>query len=80
MNDNATIYEAGNGFPEAGDYVPGRDGNLYYIIEMGCTINTGRGPGQANWMRAEVEEACWSDLPEEGEDEDYIFPASLVPD
>jgi hypothetical protein len=44
----ATIYEAGNGFPDTGDYVQGDDGNLYQVIELGPRIMTGSRSGESN--------------------------------
>lgn len=71
---NATIQERGNGFPSAGDYVPGDDGNLYLIVSTGGNICT-HGPGVANDIEAVVELADWDDC-----DEDEEFPAMVITD
>lgn len=68
----AIITEAGNGFPEAGDYVSGDDGNLYRVITHDSRIQTGQSPGAGNWIRAIVELADWDDV----ESDDDVFPAS----
>ena len=68
----ATITERGNGFPAAGDYVPGDDGELYRVVGIGSRIQTGRA-GQGNWVTAEVELASWSDC-----DEDEVCEALVV--
>jgi hypothetical protein len=70
---NATIEERGNGFPPVGSYVPGDDGNLYRVVSFHGPIQTGRGAGAANWVRATVEPADWEDCPE-GEE----FPAMAI--
>jgi hypothetical protein len=44
----ATIYEAGNGFPVVGDYVPGDDGSLYQVTELGPRILTGSRSGESH--------------------------------
>lgn len=63
----ATIHERGNGLPTADFYVPGNDGELYRIVSI-----DGR---SANYVRATVELADWSDCAEED-----VFPASAVID
>ena len=68
---DATIHEAGNGLPVAGDYVPGNDGNLYLVLSVG-RIETGRSPGAGDWCTAEVEDADWDDC-----DEGDEFPAEV---
>lgn len=69
----AEIGERGNGFPDAGDYVPGDDGELYRIVELAsCAIST-HGPGRANTICAFVESAGWDDCEEED-----VFPASAT--
>lgn len=70
-----TISERGNGFPGAGDYVPGDDGELYLILRMGRNILTGQARyGVANSVPGcEVVLADWDDC-----DEDEIFPASAI--
>jgi len=72
MSMKATIEERGNGFPTAGDYVPG-DGQLYRVVSIDTRIETGSAAGCANWVRATVEEAEWDDCPE-GEE----YPASVI--
>jgi hypothetical protein len=57
----ATIYERGNGFPKAGDYVLSYDGNIYRVVRMGTRIETGS-PGVSNHIPdCEVELADWDD-------------------
>jgi hypothetical protein len=68
----ATIYEAGNGLPDAGDYVPGDDGNLYRVVSTDSRIQTGS-PGVGNHVAATVELADWSDC-----DEDDQHPSRCV--
>lgn len=71
---NATISERGNGFPSAGDYVPGDDGELYQVLSIGSRIHTEPGgSGGANWVTAQVELADWSDCDNSAE-----FPALCV--
>jgi len=73
-NSNASIAEAGNGFPDIGDYVS-CDGELWLIKNMSNQINTG-GMGCGNWCYASLELADWGDL---GEDEEP-FPAHATMD
>lgn len=70
-----TIEERGNGFPVVGDYVPGDDGELYRVVELDHSIQTGNGSGSANWVRAEVELADYDDV-----DEDDIEDCSAIID
>jgi len=56
----ATIYEAGNGFPAVGEYLQ-CDGDLYIITATGSSISTHRA-GIGNSIAAEVEPADWDDL------------------
>lgn len=70
----ATIHERGNGLPEAGDYVPGDDGELYEVVTIDGRIQTG-GSGRGNWVDATVRPADWDDC-----DEDDVFPAQAVVD
>jgi hypothetical protein len=58
---NATIHECGNGFPDAGDYVAGDDGELYRVVELVGPIHTGPRQGAANYVYAVLEQADWSD-------------------
>jgi hypothetical protein len=68
------IRERGNGLPDVGAYVPGHDGQLYRVVEIG-RIETGRSPGAGNWMRAMVELADWDDCDESEESTAYVvFP------
>lgn len=79
----ATIHERGNGFPGAGDYVPGDDGELYQIVSTSGRIST-HGCGAANTIEAEVELADWDDVKDtdDGQDDDgdndEAFPALAV--
>ena len=72
---SATIEERGNGLPDAGDYVPGDDGQLYRVVSTDGSVQTGRAPGRPNWIRATVAPADWSDCEEDAE-----FPAMVVAD
>lgn len=72
----ATVYECGNGFPDAGDYVPG-DGQLYRIVSLGSRIETGRRSGESNHIPGcVVALADWSDT----DSDDDIHSSSLVVD
>lgn len=65
---NATMYEAGNGFADAGDYAPGDDGELYLIVSVGPRIDTGSALGGGNRIEGcEVELASWEDCDERDE-------------
>lgn len=71
--DNATIIEAGNGFPSVGDYVMHTtSGALYRVTAVDNTIHTGDHPGAGNWLRVAVEPADWVDCAYDG-----VFPAVL---
>lgn len=59
---NATIYEQGNGLPEAGDYCGG-EGQLWLIESIDSRIQTGES-GCGNWVYATVSEADWDDCDE----------------
>lgn len=59
----ARITERGNGLVDAGDYVPGSDGELYRVVALRGPIQTG-GPGCGNWIRATVELVDWEDCAE----------------
>ncbi len=63
----ATISERGNGLPDAGDYVPGDDGELYEVVSVDNNIQTGRSPGEGNWIHAHVRLVDWSDCAEGSE-------------
>jgi hypothetical protein len=65
----AVICARGNGLPTVGAYVPG-NGQLYRVMRLVGQIQTGRYPGEGDWIRAEVEEADWADCEEADE-----FPA-----
>lgn len=67
----AIIQEKGNGFPEAGDLVPGTDGGLYRVVSTEGDIQTGRVPGASNWIRAKLEPADWDEAPSD----DDVFTA-----
>lgn len=68
----ATIVEAGNGFPDVGDYVPGDDGELYRVVTRGRNITT-HGPGAGDQCHGYVLElADWSDA----ESDDEVHPCS----
>ena len=58
---NATIYEQGNGLPEAGDYCGG-EGRLWLIESIDSRIQTGDPAG--NYVYATVTEADWDDCSE----------------
>ena len=68
----AIIHEMGNGLPDADNYVPGNDGELYYVVSLIGSIQTG-GPGGGNWIRADVDPADWTDCTKEDE-----FPAQVI--
>lgn len=59
----ATLNERGNGLPDAGEYVPGDDGQLYRVVDTFGPIHTGS-PGGGNYVYAHVELADWSDCAE----------------
>lgn len=63
----ATLEERGNGFCDVGDYVAGSDGELYRVTAFRGQIQTGRRPGAANWVLAEVEAADWDDVDDDWE-------------
>jgi hypothetical protein len=73
---NATLNERGNGLPDAGDYVPGDDGQLYRVVETASTIHAGS-PGAGNYVYARVELADWSDC-EEGEEHSALAIVEVV--
>ncbi len=60
----ARVYEAGNGFPEVGDYLTGRDGMPYQLVSIAGRVST-NGAGVGNSIEVEVELADWDDF--EGE-------------
>ena len=64
----ATIYEGGNGFPDAGEYVAGDDGEVYLVIDIGAgRILTGRS-GEGNRIEdVVVELADWADVDDDNE-------------
>ena len=64
---NVTIEERGNGLPDVGDYVPGDDGNLWRIVSLIGSIQTGRYAGASNWVRATAEMVGWDDCEEENQ-------------
>ena len=70
---NARIDECGNGFPTAGDLVPGSDGELYRIVSTDGSIHTSR-PGVSNHIFADVELASWDDV----ESDDDTHPSQCV--
>lgn len=70
---NATIYEQGNGLPEAGDYCAG-EGLLWLVESIDSRIQTGDTCG--NYVYATVTEADWSDCPE---DEEHTARVVTVP-
>ena len=61
---NATIYEQGNGLPEAGDYCSG-DGQLWFVVSVDSRIQTNG--SQGNYVYATVSGADYSDCSEEDE-------------
>jgi len=62
MSIKATIEERGNGFPDVGDYVAGRDGEVYRLVSRGSHIQT-QAPGAPNIIpECTVELADWSDV------------------
>lgn len=61
MTINATIYEQGNGLPQAGDYCGG-EGCLWLIESIDSRIHTGDPRG--NYVYATVSEADWDDCDE----------------
>ena len=66
----ATIYERGNGFPEAGDYVAGDDGELYVVLTLGSgRIVTGSAGESSCIEGCTVALADWSDIDEDVEPE-----------
>ena len=71
MTRDACIIECGNGFPSVGDYVPGAC-CLYLVTALHGPIQTGRNPGEGNWILATVAEADWCDCAEKNE-----FPARV---
>lgn len=78
MAIDATIYEAGNGFPDVGGLVPGDDGELYRVVSMGPRIDTGcASRGEANRIEScRVELADWSETA--SDDEVHTARAMLV--
>lgn len=74
MNREAVIVECGNGLPTVGDYVPGA-WCLYRVLALHGSIQTGRAPGQGNWILATVAEADWCDC-----HADDAFPARVEDD
>jgi len=72
MAQMVTIQERGNGFPDAGSYVPGDDGSLYRVVSIEGRIHTANN-GAANWIRSSVEQVEWDDCDEADE-----FPAMVI--
>lgn len=68
-----TIEERGNGFPKLGAYVPGDDGNLYFVDYVESNIHTSSRPGLSNYVYASVIIADWEDCTAEEQ-----FPAMCV--
>jgi len=60
---NAIITEAGNGFPNVGDYVTTGD-SLWEIVSLDSHVHL-EYEGKGDWIRAEVIEADWADCDEE---------------
>jgi len=57
-----TIQERGNGFPASGDYVYGREDELYRVVRLHGDIRTDGGAG--NCMNATVVRVEWDACPE----------------
>jgi hypothetical protein len=53
METNATLFEAGNGFPEVGEFVYD-SGEWYEVITIDSRIST-HNPGVGNSIRAYIE-------------------------
>ena len=53
----ATITEAGNGFPSDGGLVYDSESNTVYRVLSKGRIETGRSSGAGNWVLAKLEEA-----------------------
>jgi hypothetical protein len=71
------IVEQGNGLPDVGDYVPGPDGELYRVVAFhDGYIQTGRWPGEGDWIRAHVVRAALDDCAE-GEEHPSV---AVIPD
>ena len=68
----ARIVDAGNGWPDPGDLVPGDDGELYRVLEVGSTIHTAQ--HRPNWISAVVRRIDWTEAPSD----DAVFPAGVV--
>lgn len=77
---HATIHEAGNGFPDVGDYVPGTDGELYRVVKTSGHIHTSA-PGAANYIYADVVLADWGDCADGDEHPSQcVIPSQIADD
>ena len=75
MKKSATIHERGNGFPVKGTYLSDANGELYVVVIMGSTIQTGDRPGDSPYIEGcIVESADWDDA---GVEESECFSAKL---